>query len=180
MKPDEPRSPDAAAWARIRERYEHTAEHVGVIAQSIGMTQLGLSLHAKAEGWKLRRPDPKPKRSAKAKTTASDSATIGRLRAMLQVQIADLEPKLKVTKDKTSIRTEKTIRAMNTLVRTLEKLLDIEKHDREQGSEPDFRMRRLDEAEREALADKIERLQRSWRSEKVSVGAGPERGGEPQ
>ena len=49
---------------------------------------------------------------------------------------------------------------MNTLVRTLEKVLELERKDRAQRSKQNRQHRQFDDAEREALAVKLDGLRR--------------------
>ena len=79
--------------------------------------------------------------------------TIGRLKALLQQRLGELEQQIgSLTEQATAATSERDIRAMNTLVRTLEKVLELERKERAQRAQQRKPERRFDDAEREALA----------------------------
>jgi hypothetical protein len=158
--------PDDGAWQHIRARYEQGHETVRQIAETIGLSGIVLSKRAKAWGWTMRgtaKVASKAKVSTKAETTA---ATIKRLKDLLQSRITQLEVQIDdIGKDISALANEREIRAVNTLVRTLEKVLDLERKDRSKRKKTDIEFKRFDEQQRVDLADKIGRLQQTWRGE---------------
>ncbi len=168
-------------WSDIRMRYEAGVEKVADIAESIGMSGIALSLKAKALGWMLRT------RTNVLKSTVQISAGIGRtettqetlrrLKELLQLRIGRLEKELAdIGEELDAISRERQIRSVNTVVRTLEKVLDLERKDinRRKRQRRDFK--HFDEAQRVALAEKIERLETTGNSAPDGAGAGPDGG----
>ena len=152
MNQDAKLAPDAAAWAHIRMRYEQMMENVAQIAQSIGMSAITLSRKAKLDGWIMRGA---AKNKQKAESTRD---TIKRLKDILQKRLANLEREMNaIGEDISALANERDIRATNTLVRTLEKVLQLEHKDRRQRRGIDTR--KLNAAEREELAHRIANLQ---------------------
>ena len=180
MTTDATPPPDDPAWAHIRARYEQNQETVKAIAASIGMAAVVLSRKAKQWGWRLR-ASAKPARqpgAAPATKPTSTTATIKRLKNLLQSRLAQLETQLSdIGAEVSALSSERDIRATNTLVRTLEKVLDLERKDRSRRRKARHDMRRLDDAERAALAEKIAHLQDAWHGE-APVADAPDAGGE--
>lgn len=153
----------AAVWARARERYEHGLEALAVIAGDAGITRQALVVRARSEGWKLR-GYAKP-RVAKAQGTR---ATLARFKALLQRRLTEFEAQIGTLSAEASAATsERDIRAMNTLVRTLEKVLELERKERARRTAKRKHDKRFDDAEREALADKLMGLQREILAERA-------------
>jgi hypothetical protein len=159
--------PGDPVWGPIRLRYEQDQETVAQIAQEVGLSAIGLARLAKAWGWVLRgRIKPVP--TDKARSKESTSSTIKRLKEVLQQRLSALEAGIKeLGKDVNALETERQIRATNTLVRTMEKVIEIERKEnvRKRKRLRDFKY--FDDAQRQQLADKIERLQRQWRGEET-------------
>ena len=152
----------AAVWARVRERYEPGVEALAVIAAEAGITRQALVVRARAEGWKLRGL-PKPW-AAKAQGTR---ATLARFKALLQQRLTEFEAQIGTLSAEASAATsECDIRAMNTLVRTLEKVLELERKERARRIAKRKHDKRFDDAEREALAEKLMGLQREILAER--------------
>jgi TolA-binding protein len=174
--------PDDPAWAHIRARYEQNQETVLAIATEIGMPQMTLSLIAKKCGWRMR---GKTKRSAAPKAKAdvvskaeTTTATIRRLKDILQQRVTQLETQLKqIGEEVSALSTEREIRSTNTLVRTIEKVLDLERKDRQKKRKETRDFKYFDDAQRQQLADKITRLQHAWRGEETVDGAADPRSG---
>jgi hypothetical protein len=151
MSEDAKLAPDADAWAHIRVRYEQTMENVAQIAESIGMSSITLSRKAKLEGWLMRGA------ANKKQKTESTRDTIKRLKEILQKRLANLEREMNaIGEDISALANERDIRATNTLVRTLEKVLQLEQKDRRQRGGHDTR--KLNDAERDELARRIANL----------------------
>ena len=151
MTEDAKPAPDADAWAHIRMRYEQTMENVAQIAQSIGMSSITLGRKAKLEGWSMRGA------ANKRQKTESTRDTIKRLKEILQKRLANLEREMNaIGEDISALANERDIRATNTLVRTLEKVLQLEQKDRRQRGGHDTR--KLNDAERDELARRIANL----------------------
>ena len=156
-------SPD---WAGIRARYEAGAEKLDHIANEIGLSRITLSLKAKALGWKLRgsgrhlqpaTPPPSaeatPARPAKSETTKQ---TLRRLKDVLQKSLHGLEGAIvEIGKEVKTSDNERELRATNTLVRTLEKVLELEHKERKQRSRRIKDAARLNDAERDELARRV-------------------------
>ena len=105
----------AAVWARVRERYEHGIEAVATIAQDAGITRQALAARARIEGWKLR-GYAKPW----VKRAQGTRATLARFKALLQQRLTEFEAQIgTLSAEANAATSERDIRAMNTLVRTL-------------------------------------------------------------
>ena len=151
MNQDAKPAPDAAAWAHIRMRYEQTMETVTQIAESIGISGITLSRKAKLEGWIMRGA---AKQKHKSESTRE---TIRRLKDVLQKRLSSLEREIEgIGEDISALSNERDIRATNTLVRTLEKVLQLEQKDRRQRGGASTR--KLNNAERDELARRIANL----------------------
>ena len=147
---------DDERWAAARRRYEAGAETVAAIAAGLNVTAQGLTARAKARGWALRGGAAKPKAESQ-----STRATLARVRALLEQRFADFEAQIAgLSAEAGAATTERDIRAMNTLVRTLEKVLELERKERSRRKQQRHADRRFDDAEREALADKLDGLSR--------------------
>ena len=154
----------AAVWARVRERYEHGIEAVATIAQDAGITRQALAARARIEGWKLR--------GVMRGRTQGTRATLARFKALLQQRLTEFEAQIGTLSAEASAATsERDIRAMNTLVRTLEKVLELERKERARRIARRKHDKRFDDAEREALADKLAGLQRELLAERARLDA---------
>ena len=152
----------AAVWARVRERYENGVESVTAIAAEAGITRQALAARARYEGWRLR---GNPARLRKAGGTTRE--TVKRFKALLQQRLSDFEAQIdSLTAEASAATSERDIRAMNTLVRTLEKVLELERKERARRMAKRKHDKRFDDAEREALAEKLMGLQREILAER--------------
>jgi hypothetical protein len=148
---DEPAA--EAVWASARQRYEGGVDAVSAIAADLGITAQALTSRARRDGWRLR--------SGGSKKATGTRETIARLKGLLQQRLTDLENQIGALGEAaTATSSERDIRAMNTLVRTLEKVLELERKDRAQRGKQRKLTRDFDDAEREALADKLDGLRR--------------------
>jgi uncharacterized protein (UPF0335 family) len=173
-KPDGEALPN---WEQIRARYEAGEEKVSVIAQAFGMASITLSRKAKALGWKLRGAPAKAKRVivriSKAAKGESTTETIRRLKDLLNDRIAKLESEIKeIGKDIDQLSNEKQIRSVNMVVRTLEKVIDLERKDKLARKKHTRAFKLFDEGQRGALAEKIERLEEDWEGHAPVTGTG--------
>lgn len=151
MSEDAKPAPDAQPWVHIRMRYEQTVENVAQIAESIGMSAIALSRKAKLEGWLMRGA------ANKKQKIESTRDTIKRLKEILQKRLANLEREMNaIGEDISALANERDIRATNTLVRTLEKVLQLEQKDRRQRRGSDTK--KLNNEERDELARRIANL----------------------
>ena len=151
MNQDTKLVPDAAAWVHIRMRYEQTVETVMQIAESIGISANTLSRKAKLDGWALRGA---ANQRQKSQTTRE---TIKRLKEILQKRLSQLERELgDIGEDISALSNERDIRATNTLVRTLEKVLQLEHKEIIQRRSRDTK--KLGNEERNELARRIASL----------------------
>ncbi len=162
--------PSDPVWASVRLRYEQDQETVAAIAQELGLSGIRLSTLAKQWGWALRGKVRKVlKRKSKKPPTKMEStaATIKRLKEILQQRVSQLEDQLKdIGAEVTALSKERDIRATSTLVRTLEKVIDLERKDRNSKRKQAREFKYFDDEQRRQLADKIERLESKWESEK--------------
>jgi uncharacterized protein YukE len=160
--------PDDPVWAHIRLRYEQDQETVTSIAESVGMHRLGLANLAKKWGWVMR-GKAKPKAKTKAKVASptkldTTASTIKRLKEVLQQRLAQLEAQVQdIGAEVSALSTEREIRSANVLVRTIEKVLDLERKDRLRKRKENRDFKYFDEQQRQQLAEKIDRLQHAWR-----------------
>ena len=160
---DEP-APDAF-WARVRKRYEEGREAVSTIAGEAGITRQALTNKARSEGWKLRgAPRTRP---------GNTRDTLARFKALLQQRLSEFEAQIgSLSAEASAATSERDIRAMNTLVRTLEKVLELERKERARKSTKRKLSRRFEDAEREALAEKLEGLHRELHARRTALDAG--------
>ena len=107
-------------WQQARTEYETTTKDLNVIAQALGVSRYRLIAEARARGWKLR--------GAK---NSSTRATIQRFKDLLQKRLAQLEGEMDaIAAEAASAASERDIRPVKMLVRTLEKVLELERKDR--------------------------------------------------
>lgn len=157
----------APDWAKLRQDYEQGMRSVAEIAAEAGLTRQRLTVIARRDGWKPRGPG-KPKSEA-------TRATIRRLKTLLQQRLADFEAQItSLGAEADAASSERDIRAMNTLVRTLEKVLELERKDRAHRAKRRARHRQFDDAEREALAQRLEALHREWVGQEAEQSGGGE------
>jgi hypothetical protein len=144
-------------WVAIRARYEAGVEKVADIAADCGLSRFTLALRAQKSGWKLRSSGKRiGNSSAKPETTKQ---ILRRLKDVLQKGLHELDAHVAEpgAEGKTN-GPERDIRAANTLVRTLEKVLELEHRDRKQHRKRNAGAEALDDAGREALARRIAQL----------------------
>ncbi len=135
-------------WRDAREKYEDPAQNLQAIAEALGINKFRLVLEAKARGWKLR--------GARKISGSSTRATIQRFKELLQNRLAQLETQITALGDDvTAANSERDIRAVNTLVRTLEKVLELERKDRSIRARKSRQRRDFDDAERAELVRRI-------------------------
>ena len=150
------------AWEHIRLRYEQAQETVAQIAESVGLASITLSRRAKAEGW-LMRMKPKAKRKSKKPEPIkiqNTRDTIRRLKELLQGRLAQLEEQISsIGQDIDALANERDIRATNTLVRTLEKVLELENKDRKQRQLRSRATAKFNDTQRDELARRIANLE---------------------
>jgi hypothetical protein len=157
-------APDAF-WARVRERYEAGVEAVSAIASDAGTTAQALTVKARLEGWRLR---GSPRRKA-----PGTRETLSRFKALLQQRLSEFEAQIGTLSLEASAATsERDIRAMNTLVRTLEKVLELERKERARRTQRRKSAGAFTDAERDALAEKLAGLHRELLAERSSEAAG--------
>lgn len=170
-------------WPDIRARYEKGEERVDAIAGSIGMARITLSLRALKEGWKMR---GEKKVKSRARTAAkadvrdkppSTRETIQRLKEMLQQRVTQLEQELRdLGTEVNALNNERGIRSVNILVRTIEKVLDLERNDKLKRKKAIRDFKYFDDEQRRQLAEKIERLE-AERDRDLVVADPADRGG---
>ena len=169
---EEIEAPAVPDWVDIRARYEAGVEKVAVIAAAIGLAGVTLSNRAKAEGWQLRRirvalpsiesaepAEVAPATTAKPGKAQSTRQTLLRLKDIIQTRLRNVEGELGAIGEKlNSLSNEREIRSTNTLVRTLEKVLELEHKERKQRGKHRKDKLRLDDAGRDELARRIASL----------------------
>jgi hypothetical protein len=154
-----------AFWARVRQRYEEGRESVTSIAAGTGLTRQALTNRARSDGWRLR--------SAPRRKPGGTRETLQRFKALLQQRLSEFEAQIgTLSAEANAATSERDIRAMNTLVRTLEKVLELERKERARRTAKRKLERRFDDAEREALAEKLMGLQREILAERARQPAG--------
>lgn len=150
----------AIDWVRLRRDYEAGERPLAEIAGEAGIKRQKLSLMARREGWKLR--------TAPRGKSEATRETIRRLKSLLQQRLGELEAQIaSLGAEATAASSEKEIRSINTLVRTLEKVLELERKDRAARARRRKEHRQFDDAEREALALRLEALHREWTGEEI-------------
>jgi chromosome segregation ATPase len=181
---NEPPPPDDPVWEHIRARYEAGEERVKEIAADIGVTFNQLTAKAKALGWKLRKAAKSVRKKVKQAAGTLDAAlkpettrqTLARLRELLQQRVALLEAEIKeIGEGVNALATDRQIKAVNLVVRTLEKVLDLERKDKLKRRQQTREYKYFDADQRSQLADKIDRLEGS--RDNALAAAGPPRGG---
>lgn len=154
-------------WLQVRRDYEAGLLPVAQIAAAAGINSNKLTAQARREGWALRG-------KARIKTQGTRE-TIARLKALLQRRLAELESQLgTLGEEADAASSEREIRSMNTLVRTLEKVLELERKDRAGRARRRHEHKRFDDAERDALARRLEALHDLWSREEAQSGAAGE------
>jgi len=141
----------APDWAALRLRYEQAEETVAQIAESEGLSAQALSNKAKRLGWTMRAGN-----KAKSESTKQ---TLRRLKDIIQNRLRQLEGEIgKIGEEVNALSNERDIRSANTLVRTLEKVLELEHKERKQRVKHRQDKHRMDDAGRDELARRIESL----------------------
>ena len=155
--------PAAPDWVRVRKEYEGGAIRLADLAELAGVSPLKLMSVARREGWRPRRTNgvkPVPVRS-----------TIARLKSLVQQRIAALDGELEVIGEEAKAATsERDIRATDTLVRTLEKVLELERKDRAARAKRRKQHREYTDADRQALAERLKGLHPRGADEAFSGG----------
>jgi hypothetical protein len=138
-------------WQQARTDYETTKTDLKIIAQALGVNRSRLIAEARNRGWKLRG----------ARKNSSTRATLQRFKDLLQKRLAQLEGDIdEIGAELTSATTERDIRPVNMLVRTLEKVLELERKDRTSRARKRKERRKFDDAARDELARRIRGLRR--------------------
>ena len=142
-------------WQDARAKYEDPSQDLAGIAATLGINKYRLVIEAKLRGWKLHGAG-KNKNSA---ASTSTRGTIQRFKDLLQSRLAQLETQINsLGDDVTAANSERDIRAVNTLVRTLEKVLELERKDRSIRARKIKQRRDLNDAERAELVRRIASL----------------------
>jgi hypothetical protein len=103
--------------------------------------------------------DRTPPRRKPKKASASPAATIRRLKSLVQERLAELETTLgRLGADVTASDNEREIRSINMLVRTLEKVLELEAKERAGRLRRRSQRRQLDDARRDEIVRRLEVL----------------------
>jgi hypothetical protein len=135
-------------WASARASYEDTTQNLDALAERLSLTRFQLVREAKARGWRMR-----------TKSRAADTkATIQRFKDLLQTRLSGLEAAVNALSD--DAKSKRDISDINVLVRTLEKVLQLERRERDTRLRRRQQRIRLDDAERSELARRIASLRR--------------------
>ena len=138
-------------WQLARTGYETTTTQLNDIAQALGISRARLIAEARQRGWKLRG----------AGNGGSTRATIQRFKDLLQKRLEQLEGEIgEIGAELSSAANEREIRAANILVRTLEKVLELERKDRAARARKRKERRKFDDAARDELARRLTALHR--------------------
>ena len=106
----------------------------------------------------LSAPQTRSQKRAKA-ARATPAATIRRLKALVQERLAELETTLgRLGADVSASDNEREIRSINMLIRTLEKVLELEAKERAGRVRRRHQQRQLDDARREEIARRLEAM----------------------
>ncbi|HUQ36788.1 MAG TPA: hypothetical protein VM144_10485 [Aestuariivirga sp.] len=136
-------------WQQARTDYEATTTNLNAIAQALGISRYRLIGEARNRGWKLRG----------ARNSGSTRATIQRFKDLLQKRLAQLEGEIgEIGAEVSSAANEREIRAANILVRTLEKVLELERKDRASRTRKRKERRKFDDSARDELARRLTAL----------------------
>ena len=159
MKTADEQSAGALLWQDVRLRYEDPTQNLQMLANEVGLPCIKLSMEAKRLGWNLRgKKKAKPRAKIKS-TNVSTRATLQRFKDLLQIRLGQLENQLKkLGRDISDVANEREIRATNILVRTLEKVLELERKDKSLRARKAAERCHLNDAERDELAQRIARL----------------------
>jgi hypothetical protein len=153
-------------WQQARSDYETTTTDLKIIAQALGINRSRLIAEARNRGWKLRGAGKK----------SSTRATLQRFKDLLQKRLAQLEGDIdQIGAELSSAATERDIRPVNMLVRTLEKVLELERKDRTSRARKRKERRKFDDAARDELARRLTALHGERETplpEQVSVAVG--------
>lgn len=135
-------------WQQARTDYETTTTDLNAIAQALGISRYRLIAEARQRGWKLR-----------GTGNSSTRATIQRFKDLLQKRLAQLEGEMEaIAAEAASAASERDIRPVNMLVRTLEKVLELERKDRAARARKRKERRKFDDAVRDELASRLTAL----------------------
>ncbi|MFO0992415.1 MAG: hypothetical protein U1E67_10840 [Hyphomicrobiales bacterium] len=103
--------------------------------------------------------DPTPPQKKAKKAAATPAATIRRLKSLVQERLAELETTLgRLGADVSASDNEREIRSINMLVRTLEKVLELEAKERAGRLRRRHQRRQLDDARRDEIVRRLEVL----------------------
>lgn len=135
-------------WQQARTDYETTTSDLNIIGQALGISRYRLIAEARQRGWKLR-----------GTGNSSTRATIQRFKDLLQKRLAQLEGEMDaIAAEAASAASERDIRPVNMLVRTLEKVLELERKDRAARARKRKERRKFDDAARDELAQRLTAL----------------------
>jgi len=154
---DEANSPD---WDAVRAAYEGGVGSIASLCAKFGIAKTALYKRRRHERW---RPRNRVDRSNPATRTNRRRVMVARFFEALERQIHDVETSLRgeaAQADTSSASRERAARTLSSLVRTLEKLIELDT-----GADPAAQARkeaahRDIEGLRQALADRIARLGR--------------------
>jgi chromosome segregation ATPase len=139
-------------WAAVAADYAKNYAIAKICAKH-GLTRQAFDERRKQEGWQRNKA-----------RSSSTTETIRRLKDLLHRRLADLEGQLaSIGAEVSAAASEREIKSMNTLVRTLEKVLELERKDRASRRARRGGLRIVDNARRLELAARIAALAGTWR-----------------
>jgi hypothetical protein len=156
-----PRKVDQFDWQAVRHDYETGEYSLQEVAMRHGCSQSRLYKQKRLEHWQARRPGFPKAYGAGGTVPQRFKAGLAQKLGILAAQLG-LDEKIDV-KD--------PLKALNTLANAYEKLLEAAK---EKSGDDSDRLH-INDATRDALAERLEALARSWERRRDSAGAGCQR-----
>ncbi|WP_350333376.1 hypothetical protein [Coralliovum pocilloporae] len=117
-------------WSRIKALYEGQRMSVAALSRQFGVSQSAIHRRKKQEHWTWQQPSEGKEQGVLAESGAElpgRTALVARLRRVFDKQVSEVEARLGRL-GQTSLD-EKDARTLSTLVRTAEKLMDLEEQD---------------------------------------------------
>tara|TARA_R110000868_G_scaffold12110_8_gene58732 strand:- start:347 stop:892 length:546 start_codon:yes stop_codon:yes gene_type:complete len=162
-------------WAAIRKRYECLSVPITKVAEGTDMTWQRIAIHAKRNGWEMRKP-----RNAKEKEAAIESANIAplrlstRLKRLIAREIEAIESE--DTAERPAADRERDARRLASLVRSLDKLNDLKANKAKRDDKADGESEGSGADHRAELERRFARLVAAGGAERLSDE--PERSGD--
>ncbi len=121
---------DSGCWSEIRRSYTQTNEPVSAICDRFGISAGSLYSRARRESWPKRRQTRDAAKPAGLAGPAQRHELVARLYETLRQQMTAIEKRLQLMPDlddtNATATAERDARTLSTLVRTLEKLIELQ------------------------------------------------------